>query len=507
MSDLLETPPVPAQRRGRWLLVLPLLAPVLLLAGGYLYFSFVAHRQLREAIAEAERLDPHWRLEEVEADRADVPDGQNAAIWVRAAKRRLPAKWPAWECPLSGTVPPGAEEKRAALEASFNELAPQRQLNEEQITALRAELKRAAAAVADARKLADLPQGRYPITYSPDWISTLLPHAQDAREVARLLEDDAELRAQDGDADGALASCRAALDTGRSLGDEPMLISQLVRMACRGVAVGQVQRVLAQGEPSDDALQQVQRLLEKEESEPLLLYGLRGERGGTDRLLEGCQTGKIKMTARQLVMLGRSDGDPVSAETLPLLSPAVVESQRAAMLRRMNRLVEIARLPPEQQEAPLKDLRATLKDEPLLVRLLAPAVEKVTQTCRRSRAETRCAIAALAAERYRRAQGHWPDRLEALVAAGYLDRVPDDLYAGGPLRWRRLDDGAVVYSVGPDGQDNGGRLDRANAPAEGTDLGFRLWDVTQRRQPPAPPKPAAPAQAAPADEAPPGEDK
>src|SRR5262249_32651780 len=139
--------------------------------------------------------------------------------------------------PLYGTVPPGAEEKRAALQESFNELAPQRQLSAEQITALRAELKKAAAALADARKLTDLPEGRYPITYSPDWIGTLLPHVQDAREVAHLLECDADLRAQDGDADGALASCRAALNTGRSLGDEPILISQLVRIACRGISL------------------------------------------------------------------------------------------------------------------------------------------------------------------------------------------------------------------------------------------------------------------------------
>jgi hypothetical protein len=476
---------------------------VVLAAGGYLYLAAAADRQFREAVAEADRLDPHWRLEEVEADRADVPDGQNSAAWARAAKRRLPARWPAWEIPLYGTVPPGAEEKRAALQESFNELAPQRQLSAEQITALRAELKKAAAALADARKLADLPEGRYPITYSPDWIGTLIPHAQDAREVAHLLECDADLRAQDGDADGALESCRAALNTGRSLGDEPILISQLVRIACRGIALGRVQRVLAQGEPSDDALLQMQRLLEKEEPEPLLLYGARGERGGMDRLLELLQTNKSKLTPRQLVDLtglSGSDRTFTPVESLALMVPAAVTRQRAAMLRHMNRFVEITKLPPEQQEAQFKELRATAKGEPVLVRLLAPAAEKVARSYRHSRAETRCAIAALAAERYRRARGRWPDRLEALGEAGYLDRVPGDLYADGSLRWRRLDDGAVVYSVGPDGQDNGGDVTRANAPAEAADLGFRLWDVAQRRQPPAPPKPAAPVEGAPGED-------
>jgi hypothetical protein len=53
-----------------------------------------------------------------------------------------------------------------------------------------------------------------------------------------------------------------------------------------------------------------------------------------------------------------------------------------------------------------------------------------------------------------------------------------------------LDDGVVIYSVGADGKDNGGKLDK-NPTKDGTDRGFRLWDVPKRRQPPKPPKPLA----------------
>jgi len=64
----------------------------------------------------------------------------------------------------------------------------------------------------------------------------------------------------------------------------------------------------------------------------------------------------------------------------------------------------------------------------------------------------------------------------------YLSQVPDDPFVDGPLRLRRLDDGLVVYSVGPDGIDNGGNIGTSGR-TRGTDLGFRLWDVKQRRQP------------------------
>jgi hypothetical protein len=96
---------------------------------------------------------------------------------------------------------------------------------------------------------------------------------------------------------------------------------------------------------------------------------------------------------------------------------------------------------------------------------------------------------AVAAERYRRANGRWPEALAQLVP-GYLARVPADPFDGKPLRLRRRDDGVTVYSVGPDGKDDGGRIDRQRADPAGIDLGFRLWDVAKRRQPPPPANPA-----------------
>jgi hypothetical protein len=72
----------------------------------------------------------------------------------------------------------------------------------------------------------------------------------------------------------------------------------------------------------------------------------------------------------------------------------------------------------------------------------------------------------------------------------YLERIPLDPFDGAPLRYRRLDDGVVIYSVGPDGKDNGGKFGK-DPMKEGTDRGFRLWDVPIRRQPPKPAKPLA----------------
>jgi hypothetical protein len=497
MSDPFASPePSPIRpRRRRWPYIVLLSLPVLVGIGLCIYLSVAGERELRAALAETERLDPRWRLEDVEADRAVIPDAENSGGPAMAAKHLLPQKWPFWDYSPTAQDPPDSEQKRRDLEEGFRDLEPQRQLNEEQATALRREMSRAAAALAEARKLVDLTEGRYPIAYSPDFISTLIPHTQDARLIANLLAYDAVLRAQAGDADGALSSCRGVLNAGRSVGDEPFLISQLVRIACRAIAVDRAQRVLAQGESSEEALRQLQQLLEKEELEPLLLIAARGERAGQDRLMEAIQAGKIKLSARDLAILAGLSGDPGSGatlcESLLLRIPGSTKFQRSAMLRCMNRIVALAKLPPHERHAEFQQMEMTRGAQPVLVRLLVPALGKVSDSCQRCDAQLRCALVAVAAERYRRAQGRWPDKLGALKEAGYLQAVPADPYDGQPLRWRRLGDGQVVYSIGPDGEDNGGKMDRQNPTSPGTDIGFRLWDAAKRRQPPATFKPAA----------------
>jgi hypothetical protein len=477
-------------------LVIPLCLILFPIIAGYLYLDYAAKNKLQAAIAETDRLDPRWRLEDIEADRAAVPDAENSAKTVLAAQQLIPKNWPVWEFPTIRVpqAPPEADPKLQALAKGFRELEPQQQLNDEESAALRSEMMRAAAALTEARKLAALSEGRYPIVYSPDCVSTLLPHVQKTREIAGLLSRDAQLRVQDKDTDGALTSCGAALNAGRSLGDEPVLISQLVRTACRHVVTGQAERVLAQGQPSDAALKEFQQLLEKEDRDPLLLIGVRGERAGYDRMMENVAAGKIKTSPRDLMRFfcgTLADSRLLIDEELRLWTPGFMAIQRTAMLRYLDRAVELARLPPEQRHEPLQRLGESLRGQFVLVRTLAPVVAKGSDADQRSHAQLLSTIAAIAAERYRLAKSQWPDSLDALQAAGFLREVPNDPYDGKPLRWRRLDDGLVIYSVGPDGEDNGGKMDRQNPNAPGTDIGFRLWDPAKRRQPPAPLQPPA----------------
>jgi hypothetical protein len=485
-------PPASPVRQPRWRArsILLLVGLSVLLIGGtgiglYLYHAGAADAALSEAFAEADRLDPGWRLEELEARRATVPEKENSALQVIRAKKLIPQNW-------------GADERFSNLFLDLYEDGPERQLNAEQLKALRAELARAPAALAEARKLKDLPRGRFPITYTRDWISTLRPN-QDAREVGNLLEQQALLQAQEGSPDEALESGRAIVNCARSQGDEPFLITHLVRISLLAVARGSMERTLAQGEPSEPALRALQRLLEEEESQSLLLNAVRGERAGLDRMMEAAQAGEGLDTLEELGKWGdKKARSPHFAEILRN-SPLGIKHQRAAALRYMNQLVEAAKLPWAKQAERWRELDADIQKQPDLVRLLVPACSKVAAAERRTRAWLRSAIAALATERFRRERSRWPAGPAELTAAGYLKAWPEDPSNGAPLRFKRLKDGVVIYALGPDGKDNGGKLHyvRDEVPGEpegqgGLDYGFRLWDVPHRRQPPLPPRPKDP---------------
>ena len=69
---------------------------------------------------------------------------------------------------------------------------------------------------------------------------------------------------------------------------------------------------------------------------------------------------------------------------------------------------------------------------------------------RQSLAETALALAL-----YRVDRGEFPKSLDALVPA-YIDTYPLDTFDGQPIRYRRRDEGYVLYSVDADGRDNNG---------------------------------------------------
>src|SRR5438067_1278238 len=62
--------------------------------GHFWYQRYQADRRLQQVIAELDRDDPGWRLEDLQAAREVIPDAENGALVALAAGEILPKNWP-----------------------------------------------------------------------------------------------------------------------------------------------------------------------------------------------------------------------------------------------------------------------------------------------------------------------------------------------------------------------------------------------------------------------------
>jgi hypothetical protein len=467
-------------------------------------FHWEARRRLDRAIAEADRLDPGWRLAELAARRRAIPDGENAAGRVLAVAALLPKDWPESNDHLSfapSEEPAGVEEAEKApdpaggtgeapgdapaeqkserpprgsiLVKELIEVPPDRLLTERQVAGLRAELGPLQGAIVEARTLADLPGGRFDADLGRNAFGGELPaHLKKVQMVGTLLGLDARHRIQEGDIDGALGSCRALLGTARAIGDEPSIFAQLVRMGIEGKARHVLERALSRGDATDAALSALQAPFADEAAQDLALPALRGDRALLFDVFSHFASGELPPITKAIGM------------------GAYVRYNQAILLRLQTRSVEAAKSPLHEQGPRWNAYDDAVREvsgrfpQGYIGRMAisdVPPVSSFVELHFASRAELRAAGVLLALERYRLAHGRRPETLEALVPE-YLPAIPRDPYVDAPLRYKRLDDGVVVYGVGFDLHDNGGRLHPDRRSEAGYESGARLWDPAGRRE-------------------------
>src|SRR5260370_2966624 len=159
-------PALPTQaspRRRRWRIAIGLLLVVIgVPVGVWLWFHWSSERSLAEALAETERLDPHWHFADILAGRAAVPpDDENASLQVAVAMNASGKLYDVFQKHL-----PDAEFDGVL------HLPRTARLDDQQLAMLRNLCVNCPEAIAEARKLGGMPRGRPRITYAPDFVST-----------------------------------------------------------------------------------------------------------------------------------------------------------------------------------------------------------------------------------------------------------------------------------------------------------------------------------------------
>ncbi len=109
-----------------------------------------------------------------------------------------------------------------------------------------------------------------------------------------------------------------------------------------------------------------------------------------------------------------------------------------------------------------------------------PSYTKAAERFARAQASVDLARVACALERYRLANGQYPETLDTL-APNFIPKLPPDVITGLPLRYQHTPDGQfVLYSVGWNATDDGGKVVYAKSGSPDMNQGDWVWCYSAR---------------------------
>jgi hypothetical protein len=306
---------------------------------------------------------------------------------------------------------------------------------------------------------------RYPIDLSQG-SGVGMPHIADVREGCLLLCAEAVLCAEEGDPNGATRAIEAALHVACSLDQEPIMLSHLVYMEGVSWAAAALEWVLNAVPFTEEQLARLHRAFSGIHANDALLRAVMGDRC---LLLGAFEKPKV---------LSRRRFSKVPPIALLEVYDAVGLAAREGIifLDYLDECLRIAHLPAFQRPAAIgaaeahygrsrKGVLLGLVDTRSMPAMIGYELKHVAQL--------EIARTLLVVERYRLAHGSLPKTLDQLVP-GCLAAVPEDPFDGAPLRYKRLHRGFLVYSVGEDRTDDGGREEPRKKQGETYDLVFRV---------------------------------
>jgi hypothetical protein len=231
-------------------------------------------------------------------------------------------------------------------------------------------------------------------------------------------------------------------------------------------------RVGAWGEPECKALQE---MFSEADLRPVAVRAFRSERLFGSSLIEFL----AKNPDKYFEILGNpvpGDDTSLAGRAISLMPIGWLRQNQARHARHLDAIVEmlqraprgLALMPDAAPRLPVEDVSGPVVYR-MVCRELIPALSTAASKIDRVEVLLLLARVAFALERHRLATGRWPANLADLVP-GQLASIPIDPMDGQPLRYKPGTNGTcLLYSVGPDGRDDGGSgTMHAKPPADWT---------------------------------------
>jgi hypothetical protein len=328
--------------------------------------------------------------------------------------------------------------------------------------------------LAEFEAASDRPHNRYPYHYE-DGLSTLLMPLNAMKSATRSVALRSTARLAQGQTVEAAADVVLAFRLGDSLRDDPYHISQLVRYSCDAIALHALWEGLIDHRWSDAQLARFQDILTRRDYAPGLVRAIECERNIACYELERILADRFGRL-HQLDALGGnpslSEAEEISYAISFLMPDGWFRQNQAQLMLGYQSLLDSARaaMKPATRTEALKEaqtldevadrflLEASAHTTPrnFLVRRHLPSLGKSSQRAHRTITLARLGAVACALERHHLAHGRYPESLLDLGPTT-LKALPDDWMSGQPFHYRRTEDGRFeLWSVGPDGKDDGG---------------------------------------------------
>ena len=352
-------------------------------------------------------------------------------------------------------------------------------------------LARHAGLLDTIRRAADMPACRFPRDWTRPSFDMLLAEVQSCRNEGWLLALAARHEAATGKPAAALADAVRLGRIGRQVGSEPILISHLVGIAIDATALSVVADILPTLTPADAPLLDDPALRDLVVSTPSLVRAINGEEAFGLSIFANFADGRQgiddmgRLAGDPNVAILPQEGpfslltDPLSAVWRAFILPADIAGYRRrfeAYRQLVTGGVDQSRTWPQTQKQ-IDGIEAEIRAGPdgFLSRLIAPATDAVLRSQCMAVARHRAAEVLLAATRERLASGTHPASIDALVPAR-LPSVPRDPFTtDAPLHLKATPEELLIWSVGPDGEDDGGpRQEGVESTTDSDDIGLRM---------------------------------
>jgi hypothetical protein len=265
------------------------------------------------------------------------------------------------------------------------------------------------------------------------------------------------------DIDGAIDDTITLFRFAHHIEGKGLLIDQLLAMAIEGLATDTTMKILVNANVSSEQLKRLQDELGKSfasQKQPIDFNGEKAfwyaiiQKGFTD---DGRGNGKILSAATLYFIRDWKDAIwSFVAFSYPDRREAASEVDKFFTDVR----TKIQALPSQKEDYWTSLSYYSLIFAPIPLKLFYSPFDHIAFMVWRLKTQRDGLLTTLAILRFQKETDHYPEKLDDLVQVGYLTQLPLDPFSGGPLSYKKTEDGFLLYSWGSNLKDDNAQVAR-----------------------------------------------